>query len=275
MKVITECHLKHQLKDQTPDVFILEEGQILTPSAASFLFEKKITVQKKLMAAKTEQCVESGAGSDILDKSNQSNKPGKFDKPDKPSNPAPPYPKPRFISVLDGGEYHRKPEYMTQIHGLKLVPKDHPRIILRGLLDSLQADILLIQHQARQRNQSALAADIGDLLTWSRNIMAAEVTGKPLEDFKPMGLSSEDLREQSHHPKRFFGVGHLLPSSEMDELTLWLNKLRTVVREVELAAVKAFRSEMGLERLDIIQALNRMSSAVYLMMLKLNMKRYN
>ena len=43
---------------------------------------------------------------------------------------------------------------------------------------------------------------------------------------------------------------------------------RAQVREVELAAAEAFTQENKIFRPDIIQALNRLSSAVYIMMLK-------
>lgn len=45
---------------------------------------------------------------------------------------------------------------MTQLFGNKLVCKDHPRILFRGKLDALQADVVLaqamIQGSRRQRN---------------------------------------------------------------------------------------------------------------------------
>ena len=61
----------------------------------------------------------------------------------------------------------------------------------------------------------------------------------------------------------------------MDLMLLRLNKLRSEVREVELEAVKAFKEEFKVDRMDIIQALNRMSSAVYIMMLKFTAGIYN
>ena len=54
-----------------------------------------------------------------------------------------------------------------------------------------------------------------------------------------------------------------------------LNMVRTQVRETELAAVEAFFDPTeGLQREDIIKALNRMSSAVYVMMCRLKAGKY-
>jgi ethanolamine utilization cobalamin adenosyltransferase len=49
---------------------------------------------------------------------------------------------------------------------------------------------------------------------------------------------------------------------------LYLNKLRTLIREVEITAVDAFVSELEIQKIDLLRALNRLSSAIYIMMLK-------
>ena len=54
-----------------------------------------------------------------------------------------------------------------------------------------------------------------------------------------------------------------------------LNLVRTQVRETELAAVEAFFDPTkGPEREDILTALNRLSSAVYVMMCRLKAGKY-
>ena len=45
----------------------------------------------------------------------------------------------------------------------------------------------------------------------------------------------------------------------MGEICVALNRLRTAVRETELAAAAAFCSADGCERADIVEALNRLS----------------
>ena len=49
-----------------------------------------------------------------------------------------------------------------------------------------------------------------------------------------------------------------------------INYLRALSRECELSAVDAFYKEGKVERLDMLKALNRLSSILYLMMLKAN-----
>ncbi|NOQ41907.1 MAG: phosphate propanoyltransferase, partial [Desulfuromusa sp.] len=77
-----------------------------------------------------------------------------------------------------------------------------------------------------------------------------------------------EIRDRSHHPQKYFGLEHLELSAEMDSTVLSLNRLRTLVRRVELAAVTAFSVAGEVERTDIVQALNRLSSVIYVMMLK-------
>jgi ethanolamine utilization cobalamin adenosyltransferase len=158
-----------------------------------------------------------------------------------------------------------KPEHMTQLHGNTLVAKDHQRIVLRGLLDRLQAGILLLQKKA---GKLKLADDLAELLNQSRRIMQAEVLDRPLAAPVFMGLSAGELRQRSHHPRKYYEVDHILPEAKMDRLLLELNLLRTEVRQVEIQAVAAFTDASVNRRPDLIEALNRMSSAVYLMMVK-------
>lgn len=60
-----------------------------------------------------------------------------------------------------------------------------------------------------------------------------------------------------------------LPNYGMGLTYALLNTLRANIREAEVIAVDAFmHDEKRMERLDIIQALNRMSSALHIMMCK-------
>lgn len=163
-----------------------------------------------------------------------------------------------------------KPDHLTQLCGPELVSKGSPQIALRGRLDSLQAEILLLHFSACKDGYRMVADAMTELLSRSRQILKAEVTGAALTDADLLGLSEADLREYSHRPEKYFGMAHLLPDSAMGEWLLRLNRLRTYVREVELAAVTAFCGDSADEpkRPDILKALNRMSSAVYILMLK-------
>ena len=163
-----------------------------------------------------------------------------------------------------------KPEHMTHLYGSTLVPKTHPRIALRGKLDSLQALLLQTQLLAQERGRGEAAGALGEVYALAQRILAAEVKGEPLGPFALLGLDSAGLRAASHDPKGFAGLdAHPMPHAGMGGLCLALNFLRTQVRETELAAAHAFCPPDGpVERPDLLEALNRMSSAVYLLFLK-------
>ena len=221
-KVITEALLRKQFLNELPETFTLVGGQLLTPAAAQFLNDRKITVVKD----------KGVTGAD-------------------------------YVAVEDGQKYPVKPEHMTHLIGRQLVPKDHPRIILRGLIDNFQAEVLLLQQQVN----GTLSIQLNDLFTRAQAILKAEVTGVELEPCDFLGLSETEIRERSHTPQKYFGIGHLDLNAELSSEVLSLNRLRTLIRQVELAAVTAFTHDKTVERTDILRALNRLSSVIYVMML--------
>jgi len=164
----------------------------------------------------------------------------------------------------------KKPEHMTHLDACALVSKTHPRIRLRGKLDSLEALLLQTQLLARELGRGESERALGEIYVLAQRVLAAEVKGEPLGAFTLLGLDSAGLRAQSHDPKGFAGLdGHPVPRLEQGGLCLALNFLRTQVRETELAAAQAFcRKDGNVERPDLLEALNRMSSAVYLLFLK-------
>ena len=165
----------------------------------------------------------------------------------------------------EGTALSEKPEHMTHLYGNVLVSKGHPRICLRGKLDGLEADIIALQAALEQGDP--LYEQLEELLARCRAILTCEVTGKPLAETALFGLDSAALRERSQHPKRFYGIGHILPSGRDGAVMAGLNCLRTRARETELAAVAAFVTPAGTDRADLLQALNRLSSAFYVLML--------
>lgn len=173
-----------------------------------------------------------------------------------------------YIFAEAGCPMDEKPEYMTQLYGKRLVYKNHPRIILRGAIDSLQSRILLLQAEAAEEKKDKLVDELEEVLQYVRNIMRCEVLEEEFAAIKLLGLEDEELRRQSHNPPKFFGMKHILPDHGMGRLALLLNALRSNVREVEACAVAAFRKEEGMEREDLVKALNRLSSCIYIMMLK-------
>ena len=66
---------------------------------------------------------------------------------------------PKVYETLFGGTLTEKPEHMTHLHGNVLVFKDHPRIAFRGMIDLLEAEILLAQRTAHSIYQDIARAE--------------------------------------------------------------------------------------------------------------------
>jgi ethanolamine utilization cobalamin adenosyltransferase len=82
-------------------------------------------------------------------------------------------------------------------------------------------------------------------------------------------MTEGELRKRSHHPEEFYGQPHFMPAHTDGQQVLALNRVRCAVRAAELAAAHAFIDADGnCTRIDILQALNRMSSTVYLLMIQ-------
>ena len=157
-----------------------------------------------------------------------------------------------------GGYLDYKPEHMTHLNGDTLVSKTHPRIAFRGAVDTLEAEIILCQLKLPH-----LSGPLGELLSLSRSLIRCDVLEETLPETTLGGLTQQQLREHSHRPQDFYGQPHFMPSAADGEGVAFLNRLRCCVRSVELKAVAALP-----DRGDILQGLNRMSSFVYILMIR-------
>lgn len=166
--------------------------------------------------------------------------------------------------LLGGGYTDRKPEHMTHLNGDVLVHKTHPVIRFRGSIDRLEAEIMLCQLKCPD-----LKAPLQELLEFARHLISCDVLAEPVKETKLLDMTPQQLREKSHFPQEHFGQPHFMPSCGDGPTVLELNRLRSMVREAELDAAHAFCDRDGLPtREDILQALNRMSSAVYILMIQ-------
>lgn len=157
-----------------------------------------------------------------------------------------------------------KPEHMTHLNSREMVAKTHPRIVLRGKLDSLESEILV----AMVPCDPAWRALLGDALKLVRQILAADVKDAPLPPWTLGGMGAEEVHRGSHHPENFGLSGHLLPAPEQDMLAAQMNRLRAITRETELAAIAAWQDGVRLCHEDCVLALNRLSSYFYLLQLR-------
>lgn len=243
MSVLTEDDVRKMLAENKLNergVFYLEDKQIITPSAKAYLTEKNIAIipKNKLEKDKTEEDVKG-------------------------------------YKTVFGATLYEKPEHMTHLRGNVLVFKDHPRIALRGAIDALESALIITQVRADEQNRKKLVEDLQEILDFIRGLMSCEVSGKDVGDFKLQNLTPQELREHSHHPSKYYGMGHFLPTYKHGELVARLNELRTLTRKTELIAYKAFTDSYGVvEREDIIKAFNRLSSLFWIMMFKYLTKYY-
>lgn len=168
--------------------------------------------------------------------------------------------KPAQYQLENGAVFHHKPEHYTHLRGNILVPKTHPVIAFRGSMDTLQAQLLLAQAAVPQH----MRADVGEVLSLARNILRWEVMEEPVKLDKLCGLTESELRSRSHDPAKFYGIPHFMPAHTDGAAVLQLNVARCAARAAELAANRAF--DQG--RSDLLQALNRISSILYILMIQ-------
>ena len=172
--------------------------------------------------------------------------------------------KPNGYRLANGAVLTEKPEHMTHLNGDVLVSKTHPRIRFRGKLDTLEAELILCQITSVE-----LAPMLGEILELSRRIIRSDVLEQPLKEEKICGMTPEELRKRSHFPQEFYGQPHFAPSAADGLVIARLNRARCAAREAELAAVEAFSDREGNPtRTDLLQAMNRISSAIYLLMVQ-------
>ena len=229
--IVTEYELRanwHKMKEK---IILLPPGSVITPSARDFIRSKGIEVQIE------------GNGILDLNKSTFSNS---------------------HQSVISPTGV--KPEHMTHLHQGALVTKTHPVIAYRGQLDLFQCELVEAQVYFEQVGEERLIQKLEEIAAFARALMVQEVNESPFQWITLLGLTPEELRERSHHPKKYFGVEHTPLSYMYGMVVAKLQHLRAKSREVELYANRAFTNDSGeCTRTDLIQALNRLSSALYIL----------
>ncbi len=247
MEVLTEADLRSARLDESVRQYVVKPGTFVTPLAREFMRDRKIelvfrddTITDKIVhTTKTVHTASDKVMPQVVIK-NQGKK--------------------TFINEETGEYYSEKPERMTHLYGNHLVPKTHPRITFRGKLDRLGSEIVLLQTEVEN---PVLLADLEELLQFVRQLLGAEVTGKLIAPIELFGLNEQEIHQMSHHVKETFGMEHPIPDYRQGKLVAQLNLLRAKCRETELAGEFAFPPEAG--RDDLLMALNRLSSAVYIL----------
>jgi len=256
MRVITEIDLRDKYKKEPFDTYTLLHPERFTPSALQFLSERKIKIIE----------VKEGQSTGVDGKNSNSKESQKYITTTVPLRE----PEKGYLLLDSEQNVDEKPEAYTHLKGRFLVPKNHKRIRFRGQLDKLEAIFVDTIIEMQSTGLQELVNDLTSIFEYTKTIMRAEVLVEELSFIDFMGWSDEDIREYSHYPDKYFGVKHFVPDPKYGKIVAKLNLLRTQIRELEVSAVDAFYKEesKSVERLDIIMALNRMSSLIYITMCK-------
>ena len=252
MRLITEAEVREIVEKTRPEVFYIPEGKVLSPAARDYLNTQLVRIDVEKNRHDNEFLRKRMAGDGSLNKSACRSSCAQGG----------------YTDCATGERIEEKPEHMTAISGSSLVYKDDPRIRYRGKVDSVQALVVYTQALVAEKSGcQRLLGDLGGVLDALRELMRAEVLDEELKPVTVMGLDNDALREQSHDPERFYHVKQMtLPDYSMGLVYASLNLLRTQLREAEVLAVSAFRTGSTVTRSDIICELNRLSSAVHIIM---------
>lgn len=258
MKAITEAMLRDELRASEPAVYYVEEGKLLSPAAREYLQQRKIKIARANEAKSGITANNEPKGSEKISKSTM--EPEKIAETIEPDH--------KYIDYETGAYYTKKPEHMTHLHDNVLVPKNHPRILFRGKLDSLQS--LIVLHQAtlaEKEGNNMLIDHLSEILGILREIMRCDVLDIEFKNECIIGLNHDELRERSHNPMKYYNIKQMiLPDYTMGKTYAILNQIRSAIRETEVAASEAYRVGIKYNREDIIEELNRLSSTLHIMM---------
>ncbi len=176
-----------------------------------------------------------------------------------------------FRALATGERFAAKPDHLTHLRDDEsLVPKTDPRIVARGKLDLLQSSLLDAQVAADADGARALVGELGELLELARALVGAEVTGRPVPPPVLWGMTGLEIRDATHHTHETYGIPFMYPDVRQGPVIAKLALARAVAREAEVAMLVAFPPAGGLPtappgRGDLAEALNRISSALYLL----------
>lgn len=163
----------------------------------------------------------------------------------------------------------KKPSELTQLDAHHFAPKTHPRIKLRGRVDSLHALVLLTQRMAKQDELTELTRDLGTIAAYCRELTSAEYNERPVAELELADWDAEKIHRATHDPQGSLGIAHLTIDENDSEVQHWLNMARTDSREIEICAMEAFGQPAPAWAATICHAFNRLSSTFYFLQLRL------
>lgn len=249
MAVLTEQMLRKLVRENKSKTIYIDSATVLTPSAREYINDQALVVVQEGLDPKDDEDMGPQA-KEIQDQKTVQTVVESY-----------PY-------RLYGTEARlkEKPEFMTILLGQDLVDKDHPRIRFRGQIDSLEARLLLTIGELKTTASEQVIQGLKEIYQYTRQLLRSEETGDLIQDLFLLGKDSDEIKEITRHPEKYFNQGHLILEGDEKIETLKMNCLRARIREIEVSAVDPFSRIPGQERPDLLKALNRLSSAVHYLM---------
>lgn len=253
--IVTEADLRDQLRRPSVGALVhVPAGARLSPSAADFVKQWSL------------QLVDPGA---MPEPQTAQTKAGDHESWDKKSVFPVQLTGELPTCEVCGSPVKHKPSQLTQLNAKHFAPKTHPRIVLRGRLDSLHALVMLTQRMAKAENESALVRDLGTVAAYCRELTSAEYNERPVHELSLQTWDIEQIHKATHDPKGILGIDHLTIDENEPVLQHMLNMARTMSREIEITAMTAFPDPDNGYGASICHAFNRLSSTFYFLQLRM------
>lgn len=161
-------------------------------------------------------------------------------------------------------------ETRTSLRADIAVDKRDIRIARRGALDGLLAKAVLNCAYAEHFGYTNITMGTRDLVRVMRELVHADAVDKEPDVKTILGMTLDEIRDVSQHPREELGLDHYFPDENCDLMTAYLNVLRTDIRTAEL--MFCGEDDSGVTR-RIQFLLNRLSSAAYILMLECRSER--
>lgn len=254
-KFLTEKELRENFSLAWGTEIHLHYNTRLTPSAAQYLADKRISVKYIDDQGKVYLKQNSDNGSYLEKKVHP------LTTSDQKHND-------QYCSLCNN-KIEKKSDVLTWLDSNNLVPKNNPRIAFRGKLDSMISYAVLVQNEFINYNGPGIIQKfLTDIRSYMGNILRAEVKEEKIDSIFMGSLNSDIIHKISHNPLKYLGNDHIVPELNHGRWIALLNYLRSIVREAELCAASLYiDSSLIITRPDILNSLNRLSSALYVLMI--------
>ena len=223
--IVTEADLRDQLRRPVMGAQVtVPTGARLSPSAADFVKQwARVMVDPDTAAQARPEATGGESGEHHRD----------WDKASVfPVNLAGELPS----CLVCGTPLKKKPSELTQLDAHHFVLKTHPRIKLRGEVDSLHALVLLIQRMARQEGDAMLAHDLGTIAAYCRELTSAEYNARPVAQLELNDWDAERIHQATHDPLGTLGIDHLTIDEQARTATLAQHGSHQIAR-IEITAM--------------------------------------